>query len=111
MSVGKHKRAQGEPAFALSCLTPCLPATLRSQFQFVSEDNLNAIERRLKHTETLRLEDERIRARCARAMEQKLCESRQRVDMLQKRAARQARVAGLVEEKRIRAELQKLCRW
>ncbi|RNF17544.1 uncharacterized protein Tco025E_04779 [Trypanosoma conorhini] len=111
MSVGSHKRSQGEAAFAQASLAPHLPALLRPQFQVFSGDNLRAIERRLARDDAARAEEQKIQERCARAREQRNTESQRRIELIQRRTARRAAAAERVEERRLQAELRQLCRW
>ncbi|RNF10266.1 hypothetical protein TraAM80_01609 [Trypanosoma rangeli] len=111
MSVGSHKRSQGEAAFTQASLAPQLPALLRSQFQVFSEDNLRAIERRLTRHDAARAEEQKIQERCARFREQGETELQRRIERIQKRTARHASAAGVVEERRLQAEFRQLCRW
>ncbi|KAF8285696.1 hypothetical protein C3747_248g52c [Trypanosoma cruzi] len=111
MGVGSHKRSQGEAAFTQTSHAPPLPALLRPQFQVFGEENLNAIDRRLRRGEAERMEEKKIQERCARVRERRNAESQRNIEMIQKRTARHASAAGLVEERRLRAEFRQLCRW
>ncbi|KAF8275399.1 hypothetical protein TcBrA4_0136600 [Trypanosoma cruzi] len=59
MGVGSHKRSQGEAAFTQTSHATPLPALLRPQFQVFGEDNLNAIDRRLRRGEAERVEEKK----------------------------------------------------
>ncbi|KEG06914.1 hypothetical protein DQ04_11671010 [Trypanosoma grayi] len=111
MSAGSHKRAQGEPAFAQVCVAPRMPALLRPQFQVLDADNLKAIDRRLQHDDATRKEEEAIQARCASSRERSRAEAQRKIEAIQKRTARHANAAAMVEERRLQAEFRQLCNW
>ncbi|ORC89124.1 uncharacterized protein TM35_000131280 [Trypanosoma theileri] len=111
MSVGSYKRSQGgEPIFSQATVAPPIPALLRPQFHALSADDVRAIERRLQHTEAARRRDEVIAERCAQRRQQQQEETQRRVEMIERRAARHARAAGIVVERRLKAEFMELGR-
>ncbi|KAH9593440.1 hypothetical protein LSM04_005245 [Trypanosoma melophagium] len=104
MSVGSYKRSHGEPSFSQASVAPHIPALLRPQFRVISSDDMKAIERRLLYTEKVKQREDVIAERCAQHRQQQEEEAQRRMERIERRAARQAHAAGIVEERRLRAE-------
>ncbi|PBJ79500.1 hypothetical protein BCY84_02799 [Trypanosoma cruzi cruzi] len=111
MGVGSHKRSQGEAAFTQTSHATPLPALFAPVSGIRRGQSERHRDRRLRRGEAERVEEKKIQERCARVRERRNAELQRNIEMIQRRTARHASAAGLVEERRLRAEFRQLCRW
>ncbi|AYU79059.1 hypothetical protein conserved [Leishmania donovani] len=107
-----YRRANGEAPLSSSRASdsqlPYVPALVRPQLQFFSENDIRALELRMEYQAQDAARSQRIDARASRVSAEAHAAAEQRSAMLRQRAARHAKAAGEVRVKKIQEDYRSM---